>query len=228
MRVGLLLPTFRESAEPALDAARRAREAGLDGVFTYDHLFPIGGPDRPCLAPFPVLAAVAAREPDLLVGPLVARVGLVSTAALLEQFAALEVVAPGRVIAALGTGDRLSRAENLAFGLPYGTADERRALLAEAAASLRARHEVWVGAGSAATAALARSLGATLNLWQATPAEVAAARADGPVCWSGEPADDLEGQLDALEGAGATFAVLAPSADPARLGRWRGGHRDAQ
>ncbi len=40
--------------------AHRALAAGVDGVFCYDHLWPIGQPDRPALAPFPILATLAA------------------------------------------------------------------------------------------------------------------------------------------------------------------------
>ncbi|MHB1853012.1 MAG: LLM class flavin-dependent oxidoreductase, partial [Acidimicrobiales bacterium] len=61
VRTGVLLPIFQERADAALDAAERAELAGVDGVFCYDHLWPIGQPGRPALAPFPVLALVAAR-----------------------------------------------------------------------------------------------------------------------------------------------------------------------
>lgn len=221
MRLGLLLPTFADSAEPALATAAAAEEAGLDGVFAYDHLWPMGAPTRPALAPLPVLAAVAARHQGLVVGPLVARVGLVGADHLVRGLTTLTALAPAGVIAALGTGDRLSAAENEAYGIAERTAEERRALLAEVASSLEGVAEVWVGAGSTATNVAARCLGATLNLWDANPEEVARAREEGPVSWAGPPGEDLEGRLDALAAAGATWAVLTPSVDPTRLGAWR-------
>ena len=49
MRLGVTLPQFREDAEPALAAARRAETAGLDGVFVFDHLWPLHQPERPAL-----------------------------------------------------------------------------------------------------------------------------------------------------------------------------------
>ena len=52
-------------------------------------------------------------------------------AVLAAQFAALEQLAPGRVIAGLGTGDRLSEEENRAYGIPYPPAAERRAEMVE-------------------------------------------------------------------------------------------------
>ena len=58
MKLAVLLPTFRHGASDAFDAAARAVDAGLDGVFAYDHLWPMGSPQRPSLAPFPLLAAI--------------------------------------------------------------------------------------------------------------------------------------------------------------------------
>ena len=220
MKIGLLLPTFEVGARHALEVAAEAAAAGLDGVFAYDHLWPMGSPTRPALAPFPVLAAVAARH-EISVGPLVARVGLFGTVHLIETFSALEEMAPGRVIAALGTGDKLSAAENAAYGLPAYSPAERRAMLADSAAALRGLMPVWIGAGAPATNELARSLGATLNLWNATPADVAAAAQEGPVSWAGPVPSDLDETLDALEAAGATWAVLSPHARVEDLARWR-------
>jgi alkanesulfonate monooxygenase SsuD/methylene tetrahydromethanopterin reductase-like flavin-dependent oxidoreductase (luciferase family) len=221
MRVGIILPTFRDRADDALAAAELAAHCGLDGVFAYDHLWPIGRPDRPSLAPFPVLAAVATRVERVALAPLVARVGLVSPATLICQFATLELIAPGRVIAPLGTGDALSADENRAYGLPVESAEARRALLEEVARGLAPSMPVWVGAGAAKTNELARRLGATLNLWSAGPADVTHHLRDGPVSWSGNGGVDVEAQLDELAAAGASWAVLSPSSDIERLGRWR-------
>ena len=60
-----------------------------------------------------------------------ARVGLVPNAVLAAQFVALDGLAPGRVIAGLGTGDRLSEEENRAYGIPFAPAAERRAAMME-------------------------------------------------------------------------------------------------
>jgi alkanesulfonate monooxygenase SsuD/methylene tetrahydromethanopterin reductase-like flavin-dependent oxidoreductase (luciferase family) len=221
VRLGVLLPTFADTAAPALAAADAALDARLDGVFAYDHLWPMGSPTRPALAPFPVLAAVAVRCAELLVGPLVARVGLVGTEHLVAQFTTLEALAPGRVVAALGTGDHLSVAENDAYGLVRLDADARRSLLRDAAASLAPLMTVWIGAGGPATNALARELGVTLNFWDATPDDVAAAAANGPVSWAGPLREPVSAQLDALARAGATWAVATPDADLSRLASWR-------
>lgn len=230
MRVGVLLPTFRRSPDAALDAARSALEEGLDGVFAYDHLWPMGSPDRPALAPFEVLAAVAASVPGLVVGPLVARVGLVDDDVLLAQLRALRVVADGRLIAGLGTGDRKSVAENATYGVPIGPPEARRTSLRTLAAQLAAEGtEVWVGDGAAATRAVAAEVGCTLNLWDAHPDAVREASAAATVSWAG-PAPMNAGALDepatatllrTLEHAGATWAVFTPQAPIPVLGRLR-------
>jgi hypothetical protein len=220
VKVGILLPTFEVGARHALEVAAQASEAGLDGVFAYDHLWPMGSPARPALAPFPVLAAVLARH-DIVVGPLVARVGLFGTTHLVETLLALDALRPGRVIGALGTGDKLSLAENDAYGLARQGAEERRAMLADVATALAGTMPVWVGAGAPATNELARSLGATLNLWNATPAAVAEAALAGPVSWAGPVPSDLEATLDALASAGASWAVLSPHARVEDLASWR-------
>jgi hypothetical protein len=221
MKLGVLLPTFRDSADDALAFATRAAEAGLDGVFAYDHLWPMGTPTRPSLAPFPVLTAVARAHSSLVVGPLVARVGLVGTPHLIEQFRTLHAVAPSRVIATLGSGDKLSAAENLAYDIPDRNADERRALMAETARALVDTMPVWFGAGNDTTNAVARDVGAVLNLWNAAPERVLALGATGPVSWAGPVPDDLVTSLDALRDAGATWVVLTPDADIDALATWR-------
>lgn len=224
MKVGVLLPTFQASAEPAHAAAQRAVDAGLDGVFAYDHLWPMGSPQRPALAPFPVLASVAARHHSLVVGPLVARVGLVNTRHLVAAFSTLADVAPGRVIAALGTGDSLSAQENVAYGLPVLDAGSRRALLAETADELRGSMPVWFGAGATATNALARELGVTLNMWNASPESLADEARRGPVSWAGPAPSESSltlQLLDDLARSGASWAVLGADLDLGAFSEWR-------
>ena len=103
-------------------------------------------------------------------GTLVARVGLVPNAVLAGQFVALAHLAPGRVIAGLGTGDRLSAAENRAYGIAFPSAAERRAELVELAGALvQAGLTVWVGGGPAGRRDEAEAVGAALTLWDAEP-----------------------------------------------------------
>lgn len=220
MRLGVVLPTFAEDATEALALAARAELNGIDAVMAFDHLWPVGEPTRAALAPLPVLAAVAARSERLVLGPLVARVGLVSSAHLVGQMRALALLAPGRVICALGTGDATSAEEEAAYGLAARSPDERRARLEEALVALEGFGERWCGAGGAATNAIARRHGAALNLWRASPGRVRDAAADGPVTWAG-PLEGGEALLDALEHAGAAWAVATRTRDLDALEAWR-------
>jgi hypothetical protein len=223
VKLGVLLPTFQNNADQALAFAERAQRAGVDGVFAYDHMFPIGSPERPTLAPMPVLAAVASRLP-LTVGTLIARVTLVSTAQLVEQFTTLEGLAPGRVIAALGTGDKLSKPEHDAYGLPYPSPDARRVLLRDAVAALSPNMPVWCGAGSPATNAVAREFGVALNLWGVSADAVRAEVGNGPVTWGGQLQGDVASTLSALDDAGATWVVAGTPAPLDALEEWRRTH----
>ena len=217
MRIGLLLPLFTDTVAPARETAARAADMGLDGVFAYDHLWPMGSPHRPALAPFPVLADIAVRYPTLAVGPLVARVGLTSTSHLRGQFAALRDTG-SEIICALGTGDSLSAEENRGYGLPLDSAAQRREQLEILVSDLGRDGEVWVGGGGPLTNAIARRHGATLNVWNTEIDELATHVHDGPVSWAGVARDDLDAHLAALAAAGATWAVYAPQTDLDALG----------
>lgn len=231
IRTGIVLPTFRETPDEAIAAAHQAFAAGVDGVFCYDHIWPLGQPERPALAPFPILAALAAsvEAPPTggggpYFGTLVARVGLVPNAVLIGQFVGLSHLAPGRVVAGLGTGDHLSQPENLAYGVPFAPAAERRADMVDVARALRAQGlTVWVAGGAAARVEEARAAGAALNVWAADPALVAE-RSQGAdaleVTWGGPPPQDkasLSAIVAALARAGATWAIFGWPIEPALL-----------
>ena len=222
MRVGITLPQFREDPGPALDTARRAEAAGLDGVFVFDHLWPLGQPSRPALAGLPLAAAVAAETRSMAVGTLVARVGVLPDAVLAHTLASLARIADGRFIAGLGVGDRHSHPENLAYGADPRPRPERLESLAAVCRRMRERGiETWVGGTSAATAAVAAAAADALNLWGVGVEAVAAAGAAQPVTWAGQVdlggdpgAAPLGSLLRALAGAGATWAVVAPLGAP--------------
>ncbi len=214
MKVGITLPQFRHEAGTALDAARRAEQLGLDGVFCFDHLWPLGQPGRPALSSAPLLGAVAASTSTIELGTLVARIGLLPDAILVSVLRSLASMSGGRFIAGLGTGDHLSRGENLAFGVPFEPADERRARMAAVADAVCGEGiPVWVGGGLPKTVEVAREVGAAVNLWEVEPIQVAELVAVGmEVTWGGPldgPVDALAGRLEELAGAGATWAVCA-------------------
>ena len=220
MRIGVTLPSFRDDAS-AVDAARRAEALGLDGVFAFDHLWPMGQPNRPALSSVPLLGAVGAATERVTLGTLVARIGLLPDELLVASLQSLERICGGRFVAGLGVGDHLSADENLAYGVPYAPSEERLASLRWCATRLiDAGLTVWLG-GRARTVSLAEELGAVANVWDAGPDEVASIHArEVKVTWSGiagkgqgrpsdpQPADMVE-HLIGIARAGATWAVSA-------------------
>ena len=240
MHVGISLPQFRHDAEPAIRVARRAEAAGLDGVFVFDHLWPIGQRMRPALHSTTLLGALAAETDRVTLGTLVARVGLVSDAVLVHSLVTLHRITGGRLIAALGTGDSLNREENEAYGVPFAPVADRVASVVDCCRRLRAAGvTTWIGGRSPAV----RMAAANADAWNgwgtdvATWAEEAAGVPhDGDLTWGGQiligrtPAeaaaklqthgsrpglvtgsiDALKAHLDALAAAGASWAVCAP------------------
>lgn len=214
MKVGITLPQFRDDADTALAAARRAEALGIDGVFCFDHLWPMGQPGRPALSSGPLLGALAASTSTIWLGTLVARIGLLPDAVLVAVLSSVSNLSNGRFIAGIGTGDRLSRPENEAFGIPFESAGVRRDRLAGVASTLLGRGvPVWVGGGLPRTVDLARRIGAAVNLWEAEPDRVAELATDGmEVTWGGpvgRTAVEATALLTELAGAGASWAVCA-------------------
>jgi alkanesulfonate monooxygenase SsuD/methylene tetrahydromethanopterin reductase-like flavin-dependent oxidoreductase (luciferase family) len=122
VRVGITLPSFQSEPDKVLAVARAAEDAGLDGVFLFDHLFrergdAAGAERRPALELLTMTAAVAAATDQVKVGTLVARATLRPPGTARAAFDSLARIAPGRVIAGLGAGDDESIAEDAAFGV---------------------------------------------------------------------------------------------------------------
>jgi hypothetical protein len=214
MKIGVTLPQFSEDAAPALAAARQAEALGLDGVFCFDHLWPIGQPDRPALSMAPLLGALVSTTDSVVVGSLVARVGLLPDQVLVASLASLAEIGPGRVIAGLGTGDSLSRRENEAFGVPFETADIRRRRMSAVTRDLMdVGIPVWIGGGRAKTVAVAKALRVPVNLWEAGPGDISALSTQGlTVTWGGPvrgTVAEMAVGLAAVARAGATWAVCA-------------------
>jgi alkanesulfonate monooxygenase SsuD/methylene tetrahydromethanopterin reductase-like flavin-dependent oxidoreductase (luciferase family) len=138
VKLGLVLAVFTNDVERPLDAAARAARAGYDAVVCSDHLHPPDRPDRPSIDAFTLLAAVAAANPGLGVGPLVTRASLRPVGLLAKQAAALDEMSGGRAILGLGAGDRRSRLEHETFGLPFPPAGAGIAALEETALAVRA------------------------------------------------------------------------------------------
>jgi len=240
MLLGVTLPQFRHDAGAAIATARRAEAAGLDGVFVFDHLWPLGQRMRPALHSLTLLGALVAETERVVLGPLVARVGLVPDAVLVHSLVSLHRMAGGRFIAALGTGDSLNREENEAYGVAFAPAAERLASVVRCCRDLRAAGvTTWVGGRSARVREVAteadgwNAWGVDVDTFTAGAATVAPGRS---LTWAGQvligrtpveaeaklrahgtrsglvsgTVDDLVAHLDALAAAGAAWAICAP------------------
>lgn len=169
MRVGTTLPQFRDDAEAALAVARRAEDVGLDGVFVFDHLWPLGQPGRPALHSLVLLGALAAETSTVVIGPLVARVGVLPDEVLVHAMVSLHAMSGGRLLVTLGTGDRANRDENEAYGVGYPPVAERLGRLLGCCRALQAEGVgAWVGGLSAGV----REVAARADGWNAWGVDV--------------------------------------------------------
>lgn len=193
MRIGVTLPQFRHDAEAAVEVARRAEAAGLDGVFVFDHLWPLGQPLRPALECWTLLAGLAGRlraiapagDHTFRLGTLVTRAGLRPPALLAHMAGTVTAIAGAPPILGIGMGDAGNRAENQAFGIPYHSDPTRRAAeLLRAVDALRGplagrpTPPVWVGGTSRGAHGLAGRVADAWNAWGLDPDELAAGLAE--------------------------------------------------
>ncbi|MGH9291256.1 MAG: LLM class flavin-dependent oxidoreductase [Acidimicrobiales bacterium] len=212
-RVGITLPSFRSDAATALEVARQAETAGLHGVFCFDHLWPIGGPERPSLSWVPLLGAVAALTEQIRLGPLVARIGLVPEAVLYRSLRGLQAICGERLLAGIGTGDSKSADEERRNGIAFlGPAERRRLLLALCGRLVGAGIETVVGAGHEETSRAAQALGAGVNFWAVAPEDMVPLREGGPISWAGPLGKDpgaASASIRSLSAAGAGWVIWA-------------------
>ena len=235
--LGLTLPQFTERPEAALEAAVDARRLGFAGGFVFDHLWPLGAPERPALECWTMLAAVAAATrgaPEgsgFRVGTLVTRAGLRAPGVVARMAGTVGEVAGAPPIIGVGRGDRANRAENLAYGLPFGDPGERAAALEATVAALRgpltgpSGAEVWVGGAGPGAHELAGRLADGWNGWALTPEELAAGLAAARVAAERAGRDPA-----AVAGTWGGQVLVAPDRHEAeaRLARWAPGRPPAE
>ncbi|GIU92894.1 MAG: hypothetical protein KatS3mg011_1800 [Acidimicrobiia bacterium] len=139
-------PQFTEDPRLVFAAADFANEAGLEGVFCFDHLVPLGDPRRPIFELTSVLGALAAKGGG--VGSLVLRAPLRGPVISAAIAATVTAVGPERFVLGLGSGDSRSRDEQRRFGLEGGSLAERITSVEstiERVRSLAPRVPIWVG-----------------------------------------------------------------------------------
>jgi alkanesulfonate monooxygenase SsuD/methylene tetrahydromethanopterin reductase-like flavin-dependent oxidoreductase (luciferase family) len=223
-KVGLTLPSFVDDPAIPIRVARAAEDAGLDAVFVFDHLWRGDPPSRrPALECFTLLGAIAAETSRIGVGTLVARATLRPAATLANALSTAQKVSGGRLLAAIGSGDSQSRAENEAFGLDFGTMAQRVAALHDAVrASSGHGYPVWVG-GHAKQVREVVAVADGWNAWGGEPDEFAAdavlvreVAPNATLTWGGlarpqeEGVDGLATRLAPYVEHGAEWLIIGP------------------
>jgi alkanesulfonate monooxygenase SsuD/methylene tetrahydromethanopterin reductase-like flavin-dependent oxidoreductase (luciferase family) len=202
-RISVTLPQFRDDAAPMLAAARRAEQLGFDGVYVFDHLFPLGSPNRPIFEGFVSLGAVAAVTRSITVGTLVIRAPIRPAWTTAKAAWSAQAISEGRLTLGIGAADSLSKPEFHAYGIPFASSAERIDTVREAIAALSAPElsipdlpapKTWIGGTSVAVRDLAAEIADGWNAWGGTPDRFAAEcaetreRAGRPfeVSWGGQ------------------------------------------
>lgn len=187
VRVSVTLPQFRDDAAPMLEAARRAEYLGFDGVYVFDHLFPLGAPARPIFEGFTALGAVAAVTSRITVGTLVVRAPIRPAWTTAKAAWTAQVVSGGRLTLGIGAADSMSKAEFEAYGVPFEGAAKRIDRVRATVEALHApqlavpgfdRPKVWVGGRSKSVRDLAAEVADGWNRWGGDPASLVAEAAD--------------------------------------------------
>lgn len=241
-RIGITLPSFVRDPETPLTVARAAEQAGLDGVFLFDHLWrrAADGTTRPALEATTLLGAVAAETSRIHVGTLVARATLRPAASLAAALETAARVAPGRVLAGLGVGDSENREENESAGLSFGNAKSRLEELRTAVHEVRGRGvTVWVGGAAGSVRMLAAAEADGWNRWggalerfasEATEVRAAALHTPFSCSWAGLVAlgrneDEAADKARRLR-AGPDVLVGGPETIAKALRAWHGAGAD--
>jgi hypothetical protein len=113
-----------------LARAREVEAAGYDLLLLPDTRF--------TPSPFPALAAAAAVTTRLAVAPWVLAAPFRSPAGVVREAAALQLLSGGRFELGIGTGRPDAAAEAEALGVPWGTGEDRRRILAATVERVRA------------------------------------------------------------------------------------------
>lgn len=117
MKRALTLPIFDELADPAVLAglAREAEDAGLDGVFVWDHVH-YRNPVEAVTDPWVSLAAIACATDRVRIGTMVTPLARRRPAVVARQVVALDHLSGGRMVLGTGLGLDVSGGEFAPFG----------------------------------------------------------------------------------------------------------------
>jgi F420-dependent oxidoreductase-like protein len=147
MKLGIPLAWPESAADIGPEVGRIARladEAGLDSIWTADHLFQIPVTflprQSPMLEAYATLAFIAGQTRRIHVGAMVTCVAYRHPGVLLKALTTLDVLSGGRVIFGAGAGWDIEEAR--ALGIPFPPTAERFERLEEL---LQIAHQMWRG-----------------------------------------------------------------------------------
>ena len=165
--VSLTIPQFSADPSFALHLAEAAADLGFGGIFVFDHLVPIGDPERPVLEAFATLGALAARS-TVRIGSLVVRATMRPpevTAAGVSTWAA---IARHGLAVGIGIGDSQTADEAERYGQTQLRLAERIDVMRETIAAIRAAAPsvpIWVGGRHPRVREVASELADGWNGW---------------------------------------------------------------
>ncbi len=145
MATDLLLDPFDVTWSEFSAAAQAARDAGFDGLWTWDHLAGQVHQAQTVLECWTALAALAGRLTDVAIGPLVLNVANRDPRMLAGMAATLQQVTRGRLLLGLGAGGgRMTpyATEQQALGRTVAADPIRRRLVEQTVLVLR---QLWTG-----------------------------------------------------------------------------------
>jgi alkanesulfonate monooxygenase SsuD/methylene tetrahydromethanopterin reductase-like flavin-dependent oxidoreductase (luciferase family) len=151
MKLDLLLDPFGTTWEDLRRCATEAEEAGIDGLWTWDHLAGSVHGESSVLESWTVLSALAATTSQVTLGPMVLNVASRRPGLLAVMAATLQAVSGGRLLLGIGSGggsDTPYSAEHRFLGFPSPPDGQRRQQVREAVATVR---EVWTGGSGGAS-----------------------------------------------------------------------------
>lgn len=115
LRLGITLPIFGSLADPVVvaEVAVAAEEAGIEGVFVWDHVLyrrdpdgpdPHGRADLPVADPWVTMAAIATVTSHVTIGPMVTPLPRRRPQVLARQATSLDLLSDGRLVMGVGLG----------------------------------------------------------------------------------------------------------------------------
>jgi F420-dependent oxidoreductase-like protein len=136
MRFGLDIAQHQLTWDEIVSRARLAEDAGLDGIWVFDHFTALyGDPAGPCLEAWTLLAALARETTRVRLGTLVTGMTYRHPSVLATEVVTVDHVSGGRVECAVGAA--WNEQEHRALGIAFPPAGERMDRLEEGVQILR-------------------------------------------------------------------------------------------